>query len=154
MCLICNRIDLIKNHQNPYFVKELETGYVVIGDNQHFHGYTLFLSKTHVREPYDLEPTIMTKHLQEMAMVSRAVSLAFNAEKMNIESLGNGDAHLHWHLFPRKSGDLNHHGIAGKGPVWWLPAEEMYAEKTKPNIQELEQLKCSLKNALESLKRP
>ena len=33
---------------NPFFVKELETGYVVIGDYQHFKGYTLFLYKTHV----------------------------------------------------------------------------------------------------------
>ena len=47
MCLICDRIKMIQNGTNPYFVKELETGYVVIGDNQHFHGYTLFLYKHH-----------------------------------------------------------------------------------------------------------
>ena len=27
------RIEMIKKGSNPYFVKELETGYVVIGDN-------------------------------------------------------------------------------------------------------------------------
>ena len=43
MCLICDRINMIKEGTNPYFVKELKTGYVVIGDNQHFYGYTLFL---------------------------------------------------------------------------------------------------------------
>ncbi len=32
MCLICDRIKSIKEGANPYFVKELETGYVVIGD--------------------------------------------------------------------------------------------------------------------------
>ena len=42
-CLICERINMIKQGNNPYFVKELETGYVVIGDYQHFYGYTLFL---------------------------------------------------------------------------------------------------------------
>lgn len=36
MCLICNKIEMIKKGDNPYFVKELETGYVVIGDFQHF----------------------------------------------------------------------------------------------------------------------
>lgn len=36
MCFVCNRINMIKEGTNPYFVKELETGYVVIGDNQHF----------------------------------------------------------------------------------------------------------------------
>ncbi len=30
MCLICDRIEMIKRGENPYFVKELETGYVVI----------------------------------------------------------------------------------------------------------------------------
>ena len=47
MCFICDRIEMIKNGSNPYFVKELDTGYVVIGDNQHFYGYTLFLYKNH-----------------------------------------------------------------------------------------------------------
>lgn len=47
MCLICDRIEMIKKGTNPYFVKELETGYVIIGDNQHFYGYTLFLYKNH-----------------------------------------------------------------------------------------------------------
>lgn len=46
MCLICDRIQMIKDNKNPYFVQELETGYVVIGDHQHFEGYTLFFVKT------------------------------------------------------------------------------------------------------------
>ena len=50
MCIICDRIKMIKEGKNPYFVKELETGYVVIGDNQHFKGYTLFLCKNHETE--------------------------------------------------------------------------------------------------------
>ena len=45
MCLICDRIEMIKRGENPYFVRELKTGYVVIGDHQHFRGYTLFLYK-------------------------------------------------------------------------------------------------------------
>lgn len=42
MCFICDRIEMIKQGTNPYFVKELETGYVVIGDNQHFKGIHYF----------------------------------------------------------------------------------------------------------------
>ena len=47
-CLICDRIQMIKEGKNPYFVCELETGYVVLGDYQRFRGYTLFLCKEHV----------------------------------------------------------------------------------------------------------
>ena len=50
MCLICNRISLINDGKNPYFVKELDTGYVVIGDHQYFRGYTIFLCKEHKTE--------------------------------------------------------------------------------------------------------
>ena len=54
MCIVCDRIQMIKNNNNPYFVKELETGYVVLGDNQHFKGYTLFLYKEHIKEVEEL----------------------------------------------------------------------------------------------------
>ena len=99
MCFICDRIEMIKNGSNPYFVKELETGYVVIGDNQHFYGYTLFLYKNHSKtELFQLEISERNKFLEEMSIVAEAVSNAFGAEKMNYELLGNGEAHLHWHL--------------------------------------------------------
>ena len=108
MCLICDRIEMIKRGTNPYFVKELETGYVVIGDNQHFYGYTLFLYKNHGNktEIYHLEKKEQAKFLEEMTIVAEAVSKAFGAEKMNYELLGMGDAHIHWHLNPRRTGDI------------------------------------------------
>jgi len=37
-CLICERIQMIKDGNNTYFVCELETGYVVLGDHQRFNG--------------------------------------------------------------------------------------------------------------------
>ena len=144
MCLICDRIGMIKEGGNPYFVKELETGYVVIGDNQHFKGYTLFLCKDHKTELFQLSHSVKLKFLEEMSLVAEAASNAFGAEKMNYELLGNGDSHLHWHLFPRVNGDLEEYGNNGKGPVWWYPREKMYSSDTKPSAYELEQLKSAL----------
>ena len=66
MCLICERIELIKQGKNPHFVKELETGYVVIGDGQYFKGYTLFLAKEHVTELHQMEYETKIKFLQEI----------------------------------------------------------------------------------------
>ena len=150
-CLICSRIKGIREGKNPYFVKELDTGYVVIGDNQHFHGYTLFLCKEHKRELFELDPDTKGRFLEEMALVAEAVSRAFGAEKMNIELLGNGDSHLHWHLFPRHSGDLGEYGHHGRGPVWWYPMEKMYSEETRPSEQKLAEMKTKLRTALDSL---
>ena len=63
MCVICDRIRMIKEGTNPYFVKELSTGYVVIGDNQHFEGYTLFLCKVHETELFHLDHLTKMKFL-------------------------------------------------------------------------------------------
>ena len=145
-CLICERISMIKKSVNPYFVCELETGYVVIGDHQHFYGYTLFLCKEHFTELHYLPKEIRLKHLEEMMLVYEAVYNAFEPEKMNCELLGNSDSHLHWHFFPRVSGDTPQ-----KGPVWWLPQEEMYSDTKRPNAIELGKMKEKLKKEIEQL---
>lgn len=151
MCLICNRIEQIKKGTNPYFVKELETGYVVIGDHQHFKGYSLFLYKEHKTELFHLEHKTKMKFLEEMSLVAEVVSKAFDAEKINYELLGMGDAHLHWHLFPRVSGDIENYGNKGKGPVWCYPMEKMYCEDNCPSDLELNKMKHKLLNALNAL---
>ena len=151
MCLVCERIAMIKNGENPYFVKELETGYVVIGDHQHFYGYSLFLCKEHKIELFHLEPSVKRKFLEEMSIVAEAVSNAFGAEKMHYELLGNGDIHLHWHLFPRKNGDLENYGNNGNGPVWWYTREKMYSDRNCPSDLELEKMKAKLSEELEKL---
>ena len=87
MCGVCERIQMTREGRNPYFVKELETGYVVIGDFQHFKGYTLFIYKEHVVELFDLAPAVRAKHLEEMTLVAKAVRDAFGAGKMNYECL-------------------------------------------------------------------
>ena len=70
---------------------------------------------------------------------------------MNYELLGNGNTHLHWHLFPRKEGDIENYGNRGKGPVWWYPMEKMYSEDNRPSDKELEMMKVNLLNELEKL---
>ncbi len=149
MCLICDRIEMIKRGENPYFVKELKTGYVVIGDHQHFKGYTLFLCKRHDTELFHLDEDFCGEFMREMVMVAGAVKRAFNAEKMNYECLGQGDAHLHWHLFPRVKGDIDSYGRNGVGPVWCYPMDKMYSESTRPSVSELEQMKSMLLAELE-----
>ncbi len=143
-CGMCKVIEQIKSGENPWFVKELETGYIIFGWNQHFYGYVLFICKKHATELWDLEVNFRKQFLYEMTLVAKAVSEAFDADKMNYECLGNGDAHLHFHLFPRKSGDLGEYGNNGKGPVWWLPKEIMWNKSNIPDMVELQKMKKKL----------
>lgn len=148
MCLICDRIDQIHRGENPYFVREMQTGFVVIGDHQRFPGYCLFLCKRHETQLHRLEPAWRERFLAEMAQVGEAAHLAFGPDRINYECLGNGDAHLHWHLFPRRAGDAPQ-----PGPVWWVPRQEMNAERFRPSPEELEGLKAALGRALDAVLR-
>ena len=150
-CLICERIGQIERGENPYFVCALSTGYVVLGDHQRFQGYTLFLCKRHVTELYQLPWGFRTRFLQEMSLVAEAVAAVYHPEKMNYELLGNGDTHLHWHLFPRRPHDLEGYGNNGKGPVWWYPMEKMYDDAQRPSQAALETMKARLLAELEKL---
>lgn len=136
---------MIKDETNPYFVAELETGYVVIGDHQLFHGYTLFLCKQHKTELHFLDENFKNKFLIEMSKVSEAVYNAFHPDKLNYELLGNGDSHLHWHIFPRRESDKV------KGPVWWTDTAIMDSDDVRPSNEELESMKSKLFIELEKI---
>ncbi len=152
MCVICDRINRIKEGRNPYFVRELETGYVVIGDHQHFFGYTLFLCKEHKTELHFLDRNFKVNYLEEMSIVQEAVAKAFGADKMNVELLGNGDAHVHFHIFPRRKDDILKYRPDGlPGPVWWTPIEVMNDESNRPSDEKLEEMKAKLNRELEKL---
>ena len=86
-----------------------------------------------------------------MADVAAAVSRAFPCEKMNYELLGMGDGHLHWHLNPRRSGDLEGYGPNAKGPIWWYPLNKMYKKANRPGSAELEEMKKKLLFELEKV---
>jgi diadenosine tetraphosphate (Ap4A) HIT family hydrolase len=145
-CFICNRIALIKENKNPYFVKELETGYVVLGDYQFYKGYTLFLCKKHKSELHLLENSYRNKFLNEMGIAAEAVFKAFKPSKLNYELLGNKDKHMHWHLYPRYKNDPD-----PKRPIWSLDKSIRVNNKTKASPQLLNQLKPKLLQELNQL---
>lgn len=146
-CKVCERIEMIKNGKNPFFVRELKTGYVVLGDIQRFKGYTLFLCKEHATELHFLDKDFKRIFLEEMSLVAEAVYNAFHPDKLNYELLGVGNwIHMHWHIFPRRAGDTPE-----LGPVWKLDKIELNSDKYKPNERELEDLKTLLNMELEKL---
>lgn len=138
-CAICDRIHALEERTDSYFVAELNTGFAVIGDVQFFRGYTLFICKHHANELHQLEPTFKIQFLEEMTLVSQAVFEAFNPVKLNYELLGNGEPHLHWHLFPR-----HHDDPLPKLPLWLIAYDVRYAEKERPTAEQLERLKRDL----------
>lgn len=145
-CEICARIARF-TPENPYLIRELETGYAVLGDNQYYPGYTIFLAKTCVPELHLLLPEIRATFLDEMSIVAEAVFLAFSPAKLNYELLGNSVPHLHWHIFPRYANDPN-----PRWPVWSNPAFLQAAESgTRPDPNELAANRTRLRTELDRL---
>lgn len=146
-CLICDRITMIKEGTNPYFVKELETGYVVLGDYQFFKGYTLLLCKSHVGEIHELPNDFRKKFLEEMSLVAEAVYKAFEPAKLNYECLGNLERnHCHWHILPRHKDDPE-----PLRPAWVIDRKIRSSENARPSDEELGELKGKLKSELEKI---
>ena len=146
-CVVCERIELIKNDKNPFFVRELKTGYVVLGDIQRFKGYTLFLCKEHATELHFLNKDFRSVFLEEMSLVAEAVYNAFHPDKLNYELLGVGNGvHMHWHIFPRRQGDTPE-----PGPVWRLNKMELNSDMYKPSLEGLQNLKALLNIELDKL---
>ena len=145
VCLVCDRIEKTRAGENPYFVRELETGYVVLGDHQRFEGYTLLLCKEHATELSQLSPDSRSAFLRDMALTAEAVQNAFHPDKLNYELLGAGKGrHMHWHIFPRRAGDTEK-----PGPVWL--EKDMNDERYLPSEGKLEELKRLLGQELDRL---
>ena len=146
-CFVCERIEKTVKGENPFFVKELETGYAVIGDYQRFYGYTVFICKQHATELHMLDSEFRMKFLWEMSVVAQAVYNAFPCDKLNYELLGQGGGvHMHWHIFPRRKGDSPY-----KGPVWRMPRREMNSSEYIPDEKQLAEMKVKLKAEIEKL---
>jgi diadenosine tetraphosphate (Ap4A) HIT family hydrolase len=138
-CLICERIAMIAAGTSPWFVAELETGYVVLGDHQFFRGYTLLLGKVHVPELHDLPRPERLRFLHEMSEVAEAVFRWVQPRKLNYELLGNAEPHLHWHLFPRHADDPR-----PGGPPWLVDRGLRYGEAARPTPEALRVLQHEL----------
>lgn len=138
----------ITKNKNPYFVMELETGYVVIADYQLFKGYTIFLCKQHVKELHELKNDFKLKFLSEMSLVAEAVFKAFKPKKLNYELLGNRDEHLHWHIIPRHKKDPK-----PQSAIWSIDKLFRNSSNYKPKKAKLGIIKKRLLKALKLVLR-
>ena len=146
-CGICRRLERFTPDE-PHVIAELDTGYAVLGDNQIYPGYTIFVAKRCVAELHLLPPDERATFLLEMAQVAEAVFRAFAPRKLNYELLGNSEAHLHWHLFPRYADDPN-----PLLPVWNNEAFRQASPNTAVDTERLRDLRERARTALADVRR-
>lgn len=78
-----------------------------------FPGFCRVVWQAHVREMSDLAPAERRHLLNVVAAVEVAVRAVVAPDKINLASLGNVVAHLHWHVIPRWVDDSHF-----PAPIW------------------------------------
>jgi diadenosine tetraphosphate (Ap4A) HIT family hydrolase len=104
-CSFCHKVEQASARAAHELIADLPHSLVLLGPWQFYRGYCLVVAKRHATELADLEKGDRQGYLDEMCTVARAIAEVFKPRKLNYELLGNQVPHLHWHLFPRYSGD-------------------------------------------------
>ena len=139
ICLICKRIEMIKVRENPYFVAELKSGYVVVCDHQYFFGHTLFLQKNHgACRCCEKQSSLFIK---EMTRVFNAVYFAFQPKKIECEILNTSQKHNRCHFIPR----YEHEDYLAKH-CWDI--DKKIRQSQKASLTEIENIKKVLLEGL------
>ena len=116
-----DRIGSALRGRNPTVLRRLECGFAVIGDVQFLPGYSVLLADDpDVQRLSDLPRAKRLSFLSDMDRLGEAVERACRRldpgfRRVNLEILGNTDAFLHAHVWPRY--DWEPQDRVGR-PVW------------------------------------
>ncbi len=111
--------------ENPTVMAELDAAFAVIGDVQFLPGYSLALTKRRgVDRLSDLQRPERLAYLADVDLVAAAVENVCSQRddgyrRVNVEILGNADAFLHTHIWPRYDWEP---AELVRRPVWLYPS--------------------------------
>jgi diadenosine tetraphosphate (Ap4A) HIT family hydrolase len=128
-----DRIGAAEAGANPMVIARMESGFAVIGDTQFLPGYCVLLASPRANHLSDLDLPHRTAFLRDMSLLGEAIERAGagnGLRRVNYEILGNTDAYLHAHVFPRDEWEpLDRQG----GPVFLYPPNNWSAPEHQYN---------------------
>jgi len=122
---------------NPKTIARVHSGWVVLGDVQFLRGYTLLLPDPVVADLNALNRSQRECYLYEASVIGDALLQVTDADRINYEILGNTEAALHTHIFPRYASEPDH---LRKIPVWaydWQAAPLFDPVRDRPLMLEI-----------------
>lgn len=99
--MVYERLELARSGNNPTVIAKMNSGWLVLGDNQNVPGYCVFLADPLVDEIHQLGIDARTEFLRDMTLAGEAIKVALHARLINYSILGNSDVGLHAHIHPR-----------------------------------------------------
>lgn len=124
-----NRIQSAIDGTNPMLIMEMKGGNLVFGDTQFLPGYCVLLPKREVNSLNELTMEERSQFLLDMSIVGDAIMAVCYPHRINYDILGNTDAFLHAHIFPRYDWETPERKSK---PVWlyhesnWFNEEKCY----------------------------
>ena len=121
-----DRVGAALRGEHPNIIAELEHTFVAMGDVQFLPGYCVVLTNQQgIDKISELPRDQRLAYWADVDLVATAMENVLSARdpeyrRLNIELLGNRDAFLHTHIFPRFTWEP--HGLVND-PLWKYPAE-------------------------------
>jgi diadenosine tetraphosphate (Ap4A) HIT family hydrolase len=135
--LIHCRVEAAQQGTNPTVICRMSSGWVVLGDVQFLRGYSLLLADPVVPDLNSLPLMQRNQFLQDMAVLGDALLKVTGAVRINYEILGNSEAALHAHVFPRYLAEPEDQR---RKPVWfydWETAPRFDVERDRELMDEI-----------------
>jgi len=115
---------------------------IVLADEAGFAGFARVIWQSHVAEMSDLSAHDQNHLMQTVFAVESIMRNTLSPDKVNLASLGNQVAHLHWHVIARYQDDSHF-----PAPVW---APAVRDAGTRPTASQI----ASFTDAISALKLP
>ena len=135
--LIHRRVEAARQGTNPTVICRVSSGWVVLGDVQFLPGYSLLLPDPVVPDLNALTMADRITFLQDMTILGDALLAVTGAARINYEILGNREAALHAHVFPRFATEPEEQR---QKPVWfydWKSAPPFDAKQHQPLMHQI-----------------
>lgn len=135
--LIHRRVETARQGNNSTVICRVLSGWIVLGDVQFLRGYSLLLPDPVVPDLNTLTGNQRYQFLQDMAMLGDSLLAVTGASRINYEILGNSEAALHAHVFPRYATEPEERR---RKPVWfynWDNAPKFNLERDQPLMIEI-----------------
>jgi diadenosine tetraphosphate (Ap4A) HIT family hydrolase len=136
--LIEERVELARQGRNPFVIRRMRSGWLVVGDVQPLPGYCLLLADPVVESINALGVSGRTQYSLDTVLIGDAVLAATGAWRINYETLGNAEPALHTHIVPRYSDEP---ADKRRRPAWigydWVTARKFDPVADGPFIERL-----------------
>lgn len=150
-----DRIGSALRGENPTVVRRLTRGFAVMGDTQFLPGYcVLLVDDPSVMRLSDMPRPLRLDYLADLELLAEAVEIGCRRldpalRRVNLEILGNTDAYLHAHVFPRYTWEP---AELMAGPVWRYP-DSRWSEVGTLLGPKHEPLRSAIGEAIDGLRR-